>query len=216
VPSVQLAAARDPSLFLVRFGQHTFDAEGVEASGKFFSRRIGYPGGMSGVTIGRGYDMGGRTSKQVLSELTSAGMPEADARELSQGAGLRGVDAKRYVSANLSSAPIMSPQVQKSLFEDVVTPIVIADIQRILRSASTVSHYGAVSWGSLSPGAKELLFDLRFRGDYTPHTRERLQPLLVGRDDAGLKRVIDDSEYWRRHGVPEARIKARQSIASGL
>lgn len=44
----------------VKEGQVTFNAEGNDIQHSiFFSRHIHWPGGKSGVTLGRGYDMGG-------------------------------------------------------------------------------------------------------------------------------------------------------------
>src|SRR5690606_34158303 len=51
-------------------GQVTFDAEGNDIPGNaYFSRVLHWPGGASGVTIGRGYDMKERTQAAVLQDL---------------------------------------------------------------------------------------------------------------------------------------------------
>ena len=91
-------ASSDPGspALVVGFGQGTFDAEGSEQPGPYFSRTIHWPGGASGVTIGRGYDMGSRTQAQVVRELISAGMDTCDAQRLSQAAGLRGQGAQLF------------------------------------------------------------------------------------------------------------------------
>ena len=45
----------------------TFDAEGNDDSNSiYFSRVIHWPGGISGVTIGRGYDFGHRGSADLI------------------------------------------------------------------------------------------------------------------------------------------------------
>jgi hypothetical protein len=201
----------------VRFGQRTFDAEGLEKPGPYFSRRITWPKlGNSGVTIGRGYDMGQRRPEQVFRELTHAGMNEDDARFLSRGALTRGTAAGEWVAANQFHAPVMPLDVQKNLFEKVTTPEMIRDIKRIFNKPETVNAYGHASWEHLSQAAQELVFDLRYRGDYTPTTRRRIQSLLVNQDYEGLRAVINDSRYWRSLGVPEARIKERQMMAQCL
>ena len=210
-------SADTDSLLRVAFGQKTFEAEGLETRGRYFSRQITFPGGdSSGVTIGRGYDMGRRSQNQVMRELTQAGMSETDAAFLSQSAGFRGVRAKVFVNNNRDIAPEMSLEVQKKLFEDVTTPEMVNDIKRIFDKPDTVKAYGRPSWDSLSTAAQELVFDLRYRGDYTPTTRQRIQKLLVNQDYEGLRTVMNDTAYWRALGVPEGRIVERQRIAAEL
>jgi len=54
--------------------------------------------------------------------------------------------------------------------------------------------------------------DLRYRGDYTPVTRERVQPLLVSRDFAGLESLVSDRNYWvGRWGVPLDRFNRKKN-----
>lgn len=201
----------------VAFGQSTFDAEGLEIPGRYFSRQITWPGGSnSGVTIGRGYDMGSRTQLQVVRELTLAGAPKRDAVLLSSGAGLRGQAAEQYVRNRRSVAPPISLPVQKRLFQEITTPEIINDIKRIFAKSSVVQQYGEVVWEDLPLPVRELVFDLRYRGDYTTRTRERVQPTLVNQDYESLKRIIDDTAYWRELGVPTERIHLRQEILPGF
>jgi hypothetical protein len=201
----------------VNFAQRTFDAEGGEASGRFFSRVISWPRlGNSGVTIGRGYDMGQRTPSQIIRELSLAGMPPEDAHFLSRAAFKRGADAGEFVQNFKSSAPVMSLEVQRNLFDKVTTPEMINDIKRIFNKQDVVSTYGKTSWDELSPAAQELVFDLRYRGDYSPATRKAIQSFLVNKDYEGLRSVINDTAYWQTRGVPAARIRERQAMAREL
>lgn len=196
----------------VSFGQTTFNAEGQEVRGRFFSRVMHWPGGASGVTIGRGYDMGQRTPLQIVAELKHAGVPEPEARFLSGAAGLRGAAAERFVACNLSESPILSLPAQRRLFESVTASETIMDIKRILAKADLQAKYGAVTWEELTPMAQEVVFDLRYRGDYTPATRTRLQPLLVSRDDNGLAQLMSDRSFWAVRNVPRERVTARIEI----
>lgn len=59
--------------FRVDAGQLTFDAEGSEG-GRFHSREAHVPPGPSGVTIGRGYDLGQHTKAQIRAALTGIGL----------------------------------------------------------------------------------------------------------------------------------------------
>jgi hypothetical protein len=204
-------------LLRVGFGQATFDSEGRESRGAFFSRTISWPKlGSSGVTIGRGYDMGRRSPQQIIRELTKAGMGIDDAQFLSRAAYKRGADARDFVIQYKQAAPEMSLQVQKDLFEKVTTPEMITDIKRIFNKPDVIDSYGQASWDNLPPVAQELVFDLRYRGDYTPTTRKLIQPLLVNQDYAGLKELMNDTAYWSALGVPVGRIKERQGMAAGM
>jgi hypothetical protein len=211
-------ASSDPGspALVVGFGQGTFDAEGSEQPGPYFSRTIHWPGGASGVTIGRGYDMGSRTQAQVVRELISAGMDTCDAQRLSQAAGLRGQGAQLFFRRERQNSPLMPLGVQKALFEVVTTAETVADIQRIFKKPDVAAKYGEVSWASLPTPVQEIVFDLRYRGDYTPRTRELIQPLLVAGDTAGLQKVMLDTDLWRGFNVPEGRIRARTEMAQRL
>ncbi len=210
--------AYDPlsPLLQVGFGQRTFDAEGLETPGRFFSRALHWPGGASGVTIGRGYDMGGRSPEQVQRELLRAGLEAGEAALLSRAAGLKGGDARSFVAEWKPCAPVLSLQAQQSLFTNVTLPETLQDVRRILEKPDVVARYGAVAWNTLPAAAQELLFDLRYRGDYTPGTRERIQPLLVAKDWAGLREAMEDRPFWQSRGVPANRITARTEIVSEL
>ena len=98
----------------------------------------------------------------------------------------------------------------------VTTPEIVFDIKRILTKPDLQKRYGAISWNELTPMAQEVVFDLRYRGDYTPHTRERLQPILVARDDQGLLDLLGDTEYWKALNVPESRIETRRTSAQRM
>lgn len=196
----------------VSFGQTTFNAEGQETRGIFFSRAIHWPGGASGVTIGRGYDMGQRTRLQVISELQHAGMSESDARFLGGAAGLRGENARRFVASNSIESPIISLPAQRALFETITTPEIVADIKRILAKPDIHETYGRITWEELQPEAQEIVFDLRYGGNYTPETRTRIQPALVSGDMELLAAVLNDRGYWISQGVTPHRIEARISL----
>lgn len=82
-------------------GQITFDAEGVDyvtavepfrqLRYPYFSRILHWPGDShSGVTLGRGYDMGRRSAGEIFSTLRRAGLEENKATICSKAAHLRG------------------------------------------------------------------------------------------------------------------------------
>lgn len=184
--------------FTVPYGQLTFDAEGDE--NKYFSRRLHLPPG-SGVTIGRGYDMLFKDIKKIYKDLTSVGIEQAP--HFAMGSRLKGNEAKKFISdvehllAVMERSSIITPAQQKDLFllsykeaED--------DVFRICRKSDVVKVYGATNWFTLNPKIKDVLIDLRFRGDYTPKTRKLVQPWVALNDIKMFKRgvaLIDSPEY---------------------
>lgn len=196
------------------FGSDTFQAEIGKEGTRYFSRVIHWPtGAASGVTIGPGYDMGKRSPQSIINDLTRAGVAPRDALFFSYAAGLQGSAAQEFVARNRGHSPTITPEAQQRIFTEVIRPAIIDDIERILEKPDTVSAYGAISWSSLPQAARELLFDLRYRGDYTPATRKFLHPALVAGDYTGLVRIMEDRALWRRFGVPEGRIDTRIQIA---
>ncbi|WP_049959894.1 hypothetical protein [Taylorella asinigenitalis] len=111
-------------------GQFTFDLEGSDQIGPFFSRVIHYPGGASGVTIGRGYDMKLRKEHEIFKHLTGAGVSERQARMISKGAGLKNGAAKQFVERNKYLIGEISHLQQVNLYEIVYREIE-RDTQRL-------------------------------------------------------------------------------------
>lgn len=199
-----------PNYFQVPFGSLTFNSEGQENSSRFFSRKIHHPGGAaSGVTIGRGYDLGGRTSAEIRGDLIESGASTKDAHFFAIAAGLKGEQAAAFVREKRENSPEISPEVQYNLFTKVLVPSYIQDIKRIFSKSDVVEKYGEAHWEDLSPQVQSLLFDLRYRGDYSGETRTRLQPALVANDTNAFMNIIRDEEYWINRGVPSGRVSAR-------
>lgn len=191
-------------LLTVERGQLTFDAEGQEG-GAYHSRTAHWPGGASGVTIGRGYDMRERSWKEVHDALVGAGVPEQDAIALADGAGLSGTEARDFIRD--ADLPEISLEAQKVLFDETYAWYV-ADVQRISQLGGVVSAYGEVDFETLDPALLDLAVDLRYRGDYTRVTRQVVQPLLVANDVEGMARVMANKGLWL--GVPEDRFLRRK------
>jgi hypothetical protein len=206
--------------FTVERGQLTFDAEGMEKEGPFFSRRPHWPGGQSGVTIGRGYDLGSREPDEVIAHLTGAGVPTADAELLAQGAGLRGEDASAFTEREDVRGIVITPEAQQALFSTVYDEHE-EDVRRISNDQERLDAYGRVDWENLHPAILDLAVDMRYRGDYRGETRQLIQPLIVANDLQGLYDVLSDRDRnvgeWN---VPEDRFQRRadflrEALAAG-
>ena len=203
-------AAEADGPFTVPFGQLTFDAEGLEQRGRFFSRTLHVPGPWSGATIGRGYDMRERSRDEIVADLVAAGVARATAARLAQTRGLRGRQAKAFIAERNLGAIEITPAQQKALFLLTYRELE-GDVLRICRKHDVVAKYGAVDWDGLVPLIRDVLVDLRYRGDYTGATRERVQPPAVRNSLAAFRRVLSNEDYWvGERSVPRDRFRRRR------
>ncbi len=191
-------------------GQITFDAEGQD-SGPYFSRVCHWPGGGSGVTIGRGYDLGSRTTKGVLADLNAAGITGAQATTLSTGAGLKGQPAGDWVKANKAKVGEITHEQQQLLFAKVYGELK-ENVVAISEKKATKDKYGDVDFDALHPAIMEILVDLRYRGDYHPKSREWIQPIVVKNDLKGFAAAMGDARWKTEFGVPKDRFDRRKAF----
>ncbi len=193
-------------LLKVERGQVTFDSEGNEG-GRWHSRTPHVPSDNSGLTIGRGYDMKYRTKESIHADMLAAGIEEATAEKYAGGAGLSGDKSRAYLKEQ--NLPEISLAAQKKLF--VITYAQIeSSARKICESKDVVEKYGAVNWETMNDLIKQMVIDLRYRGDYTPRTREKVQPLVVAGDVAGLAKLMNDREFWQ--SVPKNRFERRAAF----
>jgi hypothetical protein len=134
-----------------------------------------------------------RSAEQITKQLTAAGVSEADAKLYAGGAKLSGEKAREYMKA--TPLPEITPAQQKALFAIAYAEIE-ASTKKICESEAVVAKYGKVDWEKLHPTSRDLVIDLRYRGDYTVKTREVVQPLIVKNDLKTLAEVLADREKW--------------------
>jgi hypothetical protein len=94
-------------------GRLTFDSEGNEG-GRYHSRTLHVPGLSSGLTIGRGYDMGAKSPGQITSDLVAAGVDLASAKTVSGAATLRGEKSNQLGRSATEQARSMAHATGKS------------------------------------------------------------------------------------------------------
>ncbi|VVO36423.1 hypothetical protein PS691_05357 [Pseudomonas fluorescens] len=145
-------------------GKITFDAEGNDNPGSMhYSRVIHWPGNdLSGVTLGRGYDMGNRTQNEVYAHMTRAGIDDKKAREISLARGLKGVAARDFVTNSKISIGEITKDQQISIFN-----IIYPDyIERAISNYNkwTLSEIDRVEWVNLDPVIQEVLVDFVYQG----------------------------------------------------
>ncbi|KYL32976.1 hypothetical protein A2I96_16830 [Pseudoalteromonas tetraodonis] len=171
------------------YGILTWDAEGTEG-GLYHSRCFHVPSNRSGLTIGRGYDMRDKTSSKVSGHLIQSGIDNKVANVIALAAGKMGNAAKQFVIEKDLLDFEVSAQVQLKLFE-IVYKEMESDVKRICNKTITSQTYGKTDWLNLDPKIKNVLIDLRFRGDYHPASRKILQKHVANNDLISFKAEIN-------------------------
>lgn len=202
---------------IVDKGQLTFDAEGNDNQNSiYFSRRAHWPPvGDSGVTIGRGYDIGQQPN--VRDDLKNAGIEGEYLGWLAGAAGKRKNDAKIYLdNSEASKRQSHISRKQQYILFGYTYEFIEMDVARISKKKSVIEQYappssdGDALWEGIDRKIKELMVDLRYRGDYTPKTRGKIQSLCYTNSFSELKKIIQDRNFWvSTIGVPLDRFKRR-------
>ena len=150
---------------------------------------IHWPGGKSGVTVGSGYDIGSRRSKDVYQDLIDSGMDSEKATQISKGAGLKGQEAKDFVSQNKSSIGKIEVSVMEVLlrtsfpkYEEEAKNMATSTTAdsghlnargREIRDKKAAGTYvlSEKEWNDLHPAMVELLTDMKYHGGYYAYDR---------------------------------------------
>jgi len=191
-------------------GQVTFDSEGNDnPKSRYFSRKLHWPGGASGVTIGRGYDMKFRTEAEIKADLIKAGVSAETAAELAEGAGLKGADAKKFAKDN--KALVLTQAEQKALFEQVYEEYE-ADTRRLV--CKWAGESGAACdalWSGMDGSIQQMLIDLRYRGDLTKKRWKKwLSKPATANNLRAFAKVMGSSRKWSK--VPDDRFNRRKAF----
>lgn len=210
------ATGQEKEVIYLESGQLTALGEGSDELTKY----IHWPDtSASGVTLGKGYDIGSRTPDQVIKELTAAGMDKAQAIKISKGAGLKGNAARDFVQANKQSVGIISNPVQKKLLAMLMVVYeskaksaatsTTADAQntnargREVREGVPAGTYVMTEqeWNNLHPALVELLTDMIYQGGYYRYDRiAKINKILKDNDGdqiaqmKGVKTLLE-SDY---------------------
>jgi GH24 family phage-related lysozyme (muramidase)/LysM repeat protein len=74
------------------------------------SNRLHWPQGASGVTLGGGYDMKGKSASQIVNDLTAIGVDRATAQNVARASGLSGSAARAFCTNNRSAINLTQAQ----------------------------------------------------------------------------------------------------------
>lgn len=152
-------------------GLLTFRAEGDNFRGsRYYSRFIHWPGNASacqgdasGVTIGRGFDMGSRTKAESCGYLIKAGVEAKKAEKISTGSRLKFCQAEKFVRQHKNEIGEITELQQLMLFEAVYPEYT----NKAKRFYNKYKGANAVAWRELHPVLKEVFIDMRYQGAMT-------------------------------------------------
>jgi peptidoglycan hydrolase-like protein with peptidoglycan-binding domain len=199
------------SLLTPKEGSVTFNSEGTEG-GRYHSRVLHVPSSSSGLTIGRGYDMATKNAAKIAADLSGSGVDSKSVNVIKTAAGLKGAGARKFIVEHDLLDFHITPAAQKTLFEGTYADEA-KETKRICTSKAVEKLYGKCDWDKLDTRIKQMLVDLKYRGDYTSTTRKKIQKHVAKNDFAKFKKEMLDSGYWEgTHGVPKDRFKLRKEF----
>jgi len=161
----------------------------------------------SGLTVGRGYDLGLKNSGQVVNALTKAGVDKDNATLISKAVGLSGTKAKDFISDNKLTDFEITECAQKTLF-DITYKTEAKEAKRLCEKADVSLAYGKCNWDKLHLAIQEILVDLKFRGDYTANPQKTIQQHVSKNDLEAFVKVMIDKSNWKN--VPKDRFDRRK------
>jgi hypothetical protein len=196
----------------VENGQLTFNAEGNDLENpavplhQYFSRKVHWPGGVSGVTIGRGYDLGQRPNPET--DLAAVGIAEPLFSWLIGAKGLSGVAARNYLnSASPEIRKIFITRKQQYQLFTTVYEFMKSEVIRISGKNTVTALYGHLNWDATDPKIQDMAIDLIYRGDYTGDARALIQRHMTDNNLSAFSNVISDQSKWSN--VPAQRFNDR-------
>lgn len=145
-------------------GKLTYDAEGNNIpSSQFYSRVIHWPGNdESGVTLGRGYDMGNRSEESIYQDMIASGVDATKARKISLARRYKGSEANSFVTNNRADIGEITEEQQVNLFNIIYPGYVTRAIANYNSWTSGVST--AKKWEQLDAVIQEVLVDFVYQG----------------------------------------------------
>ncbi|MCC4236403.1 type VI secretion system tip protein VgrG [Vibrio anguillarum] len=177
-------------------GQLTFDAEGNDIEGSpFFSRKVHIPNhrgkviGNSGVTIGRGLDLGSppsgangqNPSKLDLKNLFElAGLnPKLSVWLLSVEGKTKSDALSALKSSDLTDEELVITRKQQYIMFNTIYEYLENKTKILVTKADVQKTYGVVDWEGMPRSVKDVTIDITYRGDSYTETRRAYVPALV-------------------------------------
>lgn len=180
----------------VPYGQNTFDVEGAEG-GPNHSRIPHVPSESSGVTLGRGFDMGSRQGQLIYEQLIAAGVPASVATTYKGAARKKGSNAKEWVKANKPAAGELTLEQQHTLFVQEYgrqTHGVVDYLTRIeLAQQKNGEWTSPIDFQKMDSKILELLIDMQYLGDLKGTWSGELRKHVIANDTQKVAAFVRDS-----------------------
>lgn len=167
----------------------TWQAEGNDNSADVqFSRRARLTP-VSGIVLGKGYDIGYELPFDVEAKLKSVGIPDAQAFQLSQGGYLFGALAQQFVT-NVQGIVLTHKQ-QLDLFKEIRDTKVNLLKPILAIQSPPVNDFDALHWS-----IKGVLLDLMIAGQYVGSAITHIHPAVSQNDITQLRNLMSDNSAW--------------------
>ncbi len=172
------------------------------------SNKLHWPGGASGVTLGPGYDLKGKSRDTVIKDLTAVGVDRATASKVANGVGLEGQAAKTFAANNKGLVNLS--KAQESQLLQVTIKGYEAAVNRNVKVPLTQSQFDAlVSFTyNIGEGGLKSSSTLRLlnQGDYKGAAEAmKLWNKSGGQVMQGLvNRRNDEVALFNKDGLPKA------------
>ena len=114
------------------------------------SDHLYWPGGSSGVTLGAGYDMKGRSQSAITHDMTAIGLAQAVAGKIAAAAGLHGAKAQAFADDNEDLVSLTAGQ-ETGLLK-LIIPHYEAIVKRNVHALLTQYEFDALVSFSYNPG----------------------------------------------------------------
>lgn len=148
-------------------------------------KHIHWPGGASGVTWGKGFDVSLRSSAAVKSILLDC---KIAADWFAGAAGLTGEAAKAFVNQHRDRQVLNEDEMNRLFL--VCWGEQMGEVERICNKADVVAIYGRVDLDKVDPRIVVMLGDLKYRGDYNSNLRAVAQRHVVNNDRSAFTAAL--------------------------
>ena len=193
-------------------GEYTYVVEGHEAETSI----LHFPGFESGVTIGKGYDMGSRESSEIYNDMIFIGMKREDALIVSQASRLRHEKAKDFVKEYKNKIAKIDKSQKIKLFQKI-WPEYIKEAKRLydkfvstdtvkeidINSSSTTNlTWKKTKWDDLKDKIQDVIIDLRYQGQL----KKEVARAASKNDIEYLAKFIKDNSYLKQFELARRRV----------
>lgn len=197
----------------------TYNSEGSnDPNSRYFTRRAHWPGGASGLTYGKGYDMGYKHWSTIKNDLLRVGLQPEEVAEFYGAQGLKKRAAKRFLQLHQKDLAVMTEEQETQLFqitwkrEEREALRIYNGIRKkeIVENKSKSKEQRVKVYPeqkNLHPAIWRFIVDCKYRGDYNSRSRKIISSAVRDNDPQALLKILKTHAYWKN--VPEQRHQNR-------